>query len=167
MKYFSGFCFENEFELFKPFVTPNDFCVVGFSYGAINALRYALWANVRIDSLILLSPAYFVPTDEKFKKMQLLFYKKDRQNYLQNFAQNACHPSSTEIEKYIKPSPENDLKDLLYYDWKEIEKLPKDIRVEVHLGAKDKIIDASAAKEFFTQYAQCYVYKDYGHLLRG
>jgi pimeloyl-ACP methyl ester carboxylesterase len=166
MRYFSGFCLQNEFELFKRFVTPNDFCVVGFSYGAINALRYVLSANERIDTLILLSPAYFVPTDEKFKKMQLLFYKKDTQNYLQNFAQNVCYPSSTKIEKYIKPSPENDLKDLLYYDWKEIEKLPKDIRVEIHIGAKDKIINPLAAKDFFMQRGECYVYKNYGHLLQ-
>ncbi len=36
-KYFSGFCFFEESELFKDYIIQNDFTVSGFSYGAVKA----------------------------------------------------------------------------------------------------------------------------------
>ena len=48
MKYFSGFCLENESELFKSFTCKGDFCIVGFSYGAQKALEYAFTCKEKV-----------------------------------------------------------------------------------------------------------------------
>lgn len=165
MKYFSGFCFKNERELFSPFIDESEFSVAGFSYGAIQALQYCLQSSTRVDNLILLSPAYFVNESEKFKKMQLLFFKKDTQNYIDNFAQNTLFPSQKDITCYLQTGHYRQLQELLYYDWSDLDKLDKNIKVEIHLGAKDKIIDAKKACNLFKNYGECYLYKEYGHLL--
>mgnify|MGYP006872616152 CR=1 FL=1 len=38
MRFYSGFGFWNERELFKEYIDDNEFCVAGFSYGAQKAL---------------------------------------------------------------------------------------------------------------------------------
>ena len=165
MKYFSGFCFNDEKELFSDFVEESDFSIAGFSYGAIKALQYTLHSQKRVDKLILLSPAFFLNKDEKFKKMQLLFFKKDPQSYIQNFVKNTLFPSQKNLQNYIHTGCYSELKELLYYDWQDLKKLHKDIKVEIHLGAKDKIVDTKDACEFFKEYGECFFYKNYGHLL--
>lgn len=59
MRYFSGFCFQNEEALFEPYLIKSDFTVAGFSYGAIKAMEYAFTCKTRIDTLQLFSPAFF------------------------------------------------------------------------------------------------------------
>ena len=66
-KYFSGFCFENESEIFDEYLEINDFTVSGFSYGAIKAFEEVLASNKRVDKLQLFSPAFFQSFDKKFK----------------------------------------------------------------------------------------------------
>ena len=85
MKYFSGFCLENESELFKKFTCSGDFCVVGFSYGAQNALEYTSTCKKRIDKLQLISPAFFMDKSEKFKKLQIIAFRRDSDLYCKNF----------------------------------------------------------------------------------
>ena len=171
MHYFSGFSLHNESELFKFWLPQSEYSVVGFSYGAIKAVEYLLKTNRRVDSLLLLSPAYFNNKSEAFKKMQLLYYKRDPQRYRENFLQNIAFESDISLEKYIAPfPPAKDLFELLYYQW-EGEKLKsleqRGITIEVVLGEKDKIIDAKAAKEFFEKHAVTYYVKDANHLLRS
>ena len=171
MHYFSGFSLHNESELFKFWLPQSEYSVVGFSYGAIKAVEYLLKTNRRVDSLLLLSPAYFNNKSEAFKKMQLLYYKRDPQRYRENFLQNIAFGSNISLEKYITPSPPaKDLYELLYYQWEgeKLEELKQQgIAIEVVLGERDKIIDAVAAKEFFQQYAVIYYLKDANHLLRS
>ena len=88
MKFFSGFCFQNEKEIFKDYKQEGDFILGGFSYGAIKAFEYALSSKSRIDKLQLFSPAFFQNRDEKFKKLQLIYFKKDPELYINNFFKN-------------------------------------------------------------------------------
>ena len=95
MTYFSGFCLHGEEALFERFLMRNDFCVAGFSYGAIKALNYALTSQKRIDTLQLFSPAFFHDKDAKFKKLQTLSFSKNPQGYCETFLKNVASPSTT------------------------------------------------------------------------
>ena len=64
-KYFSGFCFADESELFSDYLENNEFTVCGFSYGAIKAFEEVLNSDLRVDKLQLFSPAFFQSYDEK------------------------------------------------------------------------------------------------------
>ena len=75
-KYFSGFCFFEESELFEEYLIKNDFTFYGFSYGAIKAFEEALNSQKRVDTLQLFSPAFFQNYDDKFKRTQLMYFKK-------------------------------------------------------------------------------------------
>ena len=69
MKFYSGFSLQNESHFFDSFILKSDYCVCGFSYGAIKALRYAkeqLENRQRIDTLQLFSPAFFQTKTQKF-----------------------------------------------------------------------------------------------------
>jgi len=166
--YFSGFSLQNEKELFKDYLKNSSYEVAGFSYGAIKAFEYALTPTKRIDTLTLLSPAFFQDKDKKFKRVQLISFKKDKQSYMKNFLKNISYPCTKGMDKYFREESIKELQELLNYTW-EIEKLEKlqkkgtDIRI--HLGASDKIIDAKKAYEFFKPFATVYYYKDKGHIL--
>lgn len=166
MHYFSGFCLRGERELFDHLLSPNDFTVVGFSYGAIKALEYTLHTDARVDRLILLSPSFFNDKSQKFKKMQLHFFNKNSQRYIQNFLQNAAYPNNITLDNYLHQDSSDDLWTLLHYDWSNLEKLSKDTSLQIYLGAQDKIIDAQKAHDFFKAYGQSLFYKSYGHLLQ-
>lgn len=169
MKYFSGFCFENEQELFGNFLIKSDFCVVGFSYGAIKAFELAFSSKSRVDTLQLFSPAFFQNKDKKFKKIQLLAFKKDRQNYLKNFYKNALYPLEIDISKYKKDGTIKELEELLDYKWDK-EKLDiigkRGTKIELYLGKHDKIIDVEAVKEFFKPFATIYYFNHFGHIIK-
>lgn len=166
--YFSGFCFVNESELFDEYIIRNDFTISGFSYGAIKAFEEALNTQNRVDKLQLFSPAFFQNFDEKFKRTQLMYFKKDANSYVQTFLDNVIYPSNKDISKYFKLGTIEELEKLLTYVWDE-EKLQKLVDrgtiVEVYLGAEDKIIDSLKAKEFFKKFATIYYIKEKGHLL--
>ena len=167
-RYFSGFCFENESELFSDYLEKNDFTVCGFSYGAIKAFEEVLNSNERVDKLQLFSPAFFQSYDEKFKRMQLMFFKKDANSYCENFLKNVISPSTKDISKYFNMGTYEELEELLNYEWSR-EKLQqlvdKGTKIEIFLGGVDKIIDSAKAKEFFVEFATVYYIKEKGHLL--
>ena len=82
MKFYSGFCLKNEEYLFSEFIKKSEYTICGFSYGAIKALRAtkgALDEGKRVDTLQLLSPAFFQTKNEKFKRLQLMSYKKNEE----------------------------------------------------------------------------------------
>ena len=166
--YFSGFCFSQERELFEEYLIENDFTLCGFSFGAIKAFEEALSTNQRVDKLQLFSPAFFQNYDDKFKKKQLMYFKKDANLYSQSFLENVIFPKQIDISEYFKLGTIEELEELLYYEWKEekLQKiLDKGIKIEVYLGGVDKIIDASKAKDFFKDFATVYYIKEKGHLL--
>ena len=167
-KYFSGFCFFDESELFNEYLEKSDFTVCGFSYGAIKAFEEVLNSNQRVDKLQLFSPAFFQTSNDKFKRMQLMFFKKDANSYCENFLKNVLNPTNKDISKYFQMGTFEELEELLNYQWSE-EKLQrlvdKGTIIEVYLGEVDKIIDSQKAKEFFRNFATVYYIKEKGHLL--
>ncbi|MFA6789939.1 MAG: pimelyl-ACP methyl ester esterase BioV [Arcobacteraceae bacterium] len=166
--YCSGFCFHNESELFKEYLHSNDFTVAGFSYGAQKAFEMALHSSKRVDTLQLLSPAFFQNKDEKYKRMQLMFFQKDAKTYCENFLKNSSYPTTKEVESYFSQGTYEELDALLHYVWDENkleELLKKGTKIEVFLGTKDKIIDSNSAYDFFKAFACVYYIKDVGHLL--
>jgi predicted acylesterase/phospholipase RssA len=168
MKFFSGFSFKNESELFKDFLADEDFCVSGFSYGAIMAFEFALYSLNRVDRVQLFSPAFFQDKDERFKKLQLVSFEKNRQKYLENFYKNAVFPRDTDITKYKTEGSASQLKTLLNYTWdkqKIKNVLDKGIKIEVYLGKLDKIIDAQKAFEFFKDFTTIHYINKGGHIL--
>lgn len=170
MRYFSGFSLRNEAELFNFWLPKSDYTVVGFSYGAIKAVEYLLTTDKRVDRLILLSPAYFNTQSDTFKKMQLLYFKKDPQKYIETFLHNISSPCDIDLKRYLnKEDSAKELKELLYYQWS-VEKLKRiqerGTTIEVILGGEDKIIDAKATKDFFEHYTTLYFIKEANHILR-
>ena len=167
-KYFSGFCFFEESELFQDYIIQNDFTVSGFSFGAIKAFEEVLNSNNRVDKLQLFSPAFFQTQNEKFKRTQIMYFKKDANAYCQTFLSNVLSTLDLDISKYFKLGSIEELQELLYYEWSEekLQKLiEKGVKIEVYLGGNDKIIDASKAQEFFKEFATVYYIKEKGHLL--
>lgn len=166
--FFSGFCFFEESELFKEYVVKNDFTISGFSYGAIKAFEEVLNSQKRVDKLQLFSPAFFQTQDAKFKRTQLMYFKKDENAYTKTFLENVVYPQNLDISKYFKMGTAQELEELLNYEWNE-EKLQsvvdRGVKIEVFLGADDKIIDSLKAKDFFVNFATVYYIKEKGHLL--
>ena len=168
MKFFSGFCFQNEVELFKEYLNDSDFCVAGFSKGAQEAFEFCFTCKQRIDKLQLFSPAFFQDKDERFKKLQLVSFRKNRKNYIKNFIINALYPSSKDIFAYYKEGSYEELKTLLEYNWEQNrieELLDKGVEIEVFVAEKDKIITSHSVVEFFTPFADVYFIKGVGHTL--
>lgn len=169
MKYFSGFSLQNEEVLFSQFLNDSEFCIAGFSYGAIKAFEYVLKSNERIDKLILISPAFFQDKTEKFSRLQLIHFNKDSKAYIENFLKNIAFPTQFDLSKYLKVGTFEELKELLTYEWKRenLEKVVnKNIKIEIYLGEKDKIIDSLKVKDFFVDFATIYYIKNVGHILK-
>jgi pimeloyl-ACP methyl ester carboxylesterase len=159
---------KNEEKLFKEYLDNSLYSVAGFSYGAIKAFEYTYKTNSRIDTLILLSPAFFQNKDEKFKRLQLLNFKKDGKKYIENFLKNIAYPSTIELKKYLFEGSYQELSKLLNYVWdeKRLQSIvDKGIDIEVYLGEKDKILDTKEIYNFFKPYATIHYYKNKGHIL--
>ncbi|MBV5279575.1 MAG: pimelyl-ACP methyl ester esterase BioV [Campylobacteraceae bacterium] len=169
MRYFSGFCLKGEEELFSAYLNQSDFCVAGFSLGAIQAFEYALTCKERIDTLQLFSPAFFQDKDAKFKKLQTLSFAKNSDLYTQNFMQSITYPSKFEMQNYLQKGTLEELGMLLHYEWNK-EKLQmlreKNITIEVYLGERDVIINALHVKDFFVPFSTVYYFKHVGHILK-
>jgi len=167
-RFFPGFCLKDEKEIFNNYLIENDFTISGFSYGAIKAFEYILNSKKRFDLLQLFSPAFFQYQDEKFKRVQLMFFKKDKELYCRNFLRNVSYNSNVNMHKYSKQGTFKELYELLNYIWIE-EKLEnlvhRGVKIEVYLGSEDKIIDSNLALEFFKQYSTVYFMKGKGHIL--
>jgi hypothetical protein len=169
MLYFHGFSLNNEEILFEDILESNDFSVSGFSYGAIKAFEYTLKSKSRIDKLTLISPAFFQNRDEKFKRLQLLSFKKSKESYIQNFLNSCKYPSNIDLNPFLDVGKYEELQELLNYKW-EIEKIEsiikRGIKIDIYLGADDLIIDSSKVCELFNKYATIYYIKKVGHTLR-
>lgn len=168
--FFSGFCLENEKELFQEYLIENDYTISGFSYGAIKALEFALSCSamdIRIDLIQLFSPSYFNDKDLKYKRMQLIYFNKNSKAYSEKFLQN-CGFNEVQNEKYYVDGKVEELEELLNYNWDQ-DKLKMLIdngtKIEVYLGSDDKIIDSQKALEFFVNYSEVYLIKNKGHIL--
>jgi esterase/lipase len=169
MKFFSGFALQNEQELFNFWLDCSNYCVAGFSYGAIKALEYTLNCKCRVDRLILLSPAFFNDKTKAFKKTQLIYFKKDTNSYIKNFLNNVKDGFDIDLTRYLKSATYEELYELLNYNW-DIEKFKKIANngtiIEVILAENDKIINSKKALEFFEDIATIYFIKDANHILK-
>jgi len=166
MRYFNGFCLKGEEVLFEPYLIQSDFTVAGFSYGAIQAVEFALTCKERIDTLQLFSPAFFQDRDAKFKKLQTLSFAKNPDAYCHTFLQN-CAPIN--LETFFKQGSHQELEALLYYVWDATQLSflkERGINIEVYLGEQDTIINALHVKDFFVKCATVYYVKRVGHVLK-
>jgi hypothetical protein len=172
--FFSGFSLIGEGEVFSDYRIENDVTVGAFSYGCIKLVENILngtyeseYFKKRIDKIQLFSPAFFNDKDEKFKRLQLMFFKKDSENYCDNFLKN-CGFTQNDKEKYFKMGTFEELQELLYYFWSDekMENLKKkNIVIETYLGENDKIINSKEALEFFRKYGDVYFIKEANHNL--
>ena len=171
MKFYSGFCLKSEEYLFREFIKRSNYTVCGFSYGAIKALRAtkkALDEGSRVDTLQLFSPAFFQTKDEKFKRLQLMSFKKNEEIYLKQFISSCFEPYEKKIVEHTD-SIIDELRELLEYEWnlddfKEL--IERRVTIEVYLGSNDKIIDVKAAKELFLHVSTVTYIKDANHFLQ-
>jgi len=171
MQFFSGFSLKNEQHFFDRFLKKSDYTIAGFSYGAIDALQASLdtlGRGKRLDTLQLFSPAFFQTKEQKFKRLQMMAYKKDKDAYMQAFIKACFAPYDVQrIEQ--RTTCIEELEELLYYEWsaESLKKLQKHgVHIEVYLGFEDKIIDAAAAKAFFIAYATITSIKKANHFLQ-
>ena len=154
MLFFSGFSLLNEEYLLEDFLNTSSYSICGFSYGAIKAFKEAkkkLASGQRVDTLQLLSPAFFQSKDEKFKRLQKRAYSKNKIIYLKKFLNSCFEPYEKKIVQNRVSSIE-ELDELLFYTWnldelKELEE--QGVKIEVYLGGKDSIVDALSVKDFF------------------
>ncbi len=170
MHYFSGFSLQNEQELFDFWLKKcSKYCIAGFSYGAIKAVEEVYNLNKRVDRLVLLSPAYFNDKTKAFIKTQLLYFKKDSKNYINNFLKNISEGSKIDLSRYLKVGSLSELEELLTYKW-DINKLKKisqnGVKIEVILAENDKIINSKEALQFFEKVAIVYYVKGANHILK-
>lgn len=170
MKFYSGFSLKNEHCYFKEYINSSDYTICGFSYGGIKALGYVqemLSQKKRVDRLQLFSPAFFQTKDEKFKKLQLLGYRKNQEAYLREFIASCFSPYEKKIVEHAKSSIE-ELEELLHYEWEkdELRELVRSgVKIEVYLGGEDRIIDVERAREFFLEVATVTYIKEANHFL--
>jgi len=169
MKFYSGFSLSNDEQLFQKYLKVSDYTVAGFSYGGIKAFKEALTSSKRIDTLQLFSPAFFQDRTDKFKRMQNMYYAKDRQAYLDNFQSSIFSPAPIDTSVKLEEGKNEELDELLSFIWKtdELKTLQdKGIKIEVYLGSDDKIINAQSVKEFFLPYATTYMINHASHSLQ-
>jgi surfactin synthase thioesterase subunit len=170
MKFFSGFCLKNDDILFDTFLDRGDFNIAGFSLGAIRALEYVQKCESRVDKIQLISAAFFQDRNEKFKRVQLLNFRRDEDAYIENFLKNIAYPSKVDMRDYYKKGSIKDLELLLNYNYKRDmlrDIVDRGIKIELYLGEKDKIIDHKKVEEFFDEFATIYIIKNRGHILYG
>ena len=171
MQFYSGFSLKNEAHFFDTFIHKSDYTIAGFSYGAIpalNATLNAVNASKRVDRLQLFSPAFFQTKGEKFKRLQTMAYKKNKQAYMSQFIDSCFSPYQKKNIEQIETTVE-ELHELLYYEWSldELNKIEQSgVKIEVYLGGKDKIIDSQSAKEFFLENTTVTYIKDANHFLQ-
>ncbi len=166
MKYFSGFGFKDESELFSSFLSYSEYDIAGFSYGAQKALQEAL-KQTRVQKLILLSPAIFTHLSVEEKKKQLEIFKSKQESYLNMFYKKCG--IKKEHQKYLKTPIRSELEELFSFEWKssDLSSLyQKGCKIEVHIGEMDKIIDIEYAKRLFLPYGIIFFHHRVGHILK-
>ena len=167
--YFNGFALRDEEHFFDAYLARGEYTLSGFSYGAIKAFEEARQRSRRIDTLQLISPAFFQSKSEKFKRLQLMGYRKAGDAYIKKFTENCFLPYALQEVAYANHTVEA-LEELLHYSWKEeaLQALvAKGTRIEVYLGSEDRITDVEAAYAFFLPYATVHLIKGANHFLQG
>ncbi len=170
MTFFSGFSLQNEEHFFSDYIKESQYSVCGFSYGSLKALNHVknmLENSKRVDTLQLLSPIFFQTKSEKFKKLQLMAFKKDNRAYIKQFSA-ACFAPYSPRELEFSENTLEDLEELLTYVWADddFKALQRaGVKVEVYLGSEDKIIDVKNAREYFTKYSTLTYIKNANHFL--
>lgn len=167
VNYFNGFSLLNEEELFSDLTIKSDYCVAGFSYGAQKAFEYVFESKKYIDRLILISPAFFQTQSSAFVRTQLRYFNADQESYVKTFLQNVAYPSHMNLSQYLHLGSHDELEALLTYKWDEDkirQVLDRGVKIEVFLGAKDKIINAQDALAFFDPIVTTYFNKETGHI---
>ncbi len=168
MNFFSGFALKGEEGLFDTFLDRSAFCVAGFSKGAIEAVEFALKCESRVDRLQLLSPAFFQHKDEKFRRLQLLHFKRDKDRYIENFLKNISYPSDRDLNRYSSGGSYEALEMLLNYRYKgkDLERLrDRGVLIEVYVADDDIIVDTDEVVNFFEEFATIVRQKRGGHTL--
>lgn len=127
--------------------------MAGFSYGAQRALEVAYESQERIQTLQLISPAFFQSSSEAFRRAQVRAFKHDEARYRERFLQNCTTEAELErVKRFSAPMDLEALETLLWYEWS-AEKIgalvARGVEIEVFLGAKDRIIPAGEALAFF------------------
>jgi len=169
MQYFNGFSLIDEEAMFSEIITPSDYTVVGFSYGAQKAFEYAYASQNRIDKLILISPAFFQTQKKSFIRAQLRYFEAGKEAYVTQFLENVESPSSYSLKDYLEVGTQDELESLLSYVWDKMKiqtLLSRGTSIEVFLGTEDKIIDSEDTRAFFSQDCTTYSIKNVGHLLK-
>ena len=169
MRFYSGFCLRNEAAFFAPWLKESDYNVAGFSYGAIKALRHALEAPGRVETLQLFSPAYFCNQSEGFRRLQRKAYRADGAAYRSRFIERCFAPYPARPVE-VADDAEAALEELLGYDWpaSALRTLrERGTRIEVYLGGRDAVIDAEAARAYFTPFTTVFYIKNANHFLQG
>jgi len=170
MQFYSGFSLSEEAHFFEDLLDKSDFTIAGFSYGAIKAFeaaQKALCEGKRVDRLQLFSPAFFQSKDAKFKRLQLMAYRKNEEEYLRQFI-NACFLPYERRDVAREVTVLEELEELLNYEWdKDAFSALREagMVIEVYLGARDQIVDSVAAKEFFLDVATVTLIKEGNHFL--
>jgi surfactin synthase thioesterase subunit len=171
MQFFSGFSLANEMEYFEYLTKDSDYTVCGFSYGAIKAFEHVqqmLRDGKRVDTLQLFSPAFFQTKDSRFKRLQLMGYKKDKNHYLESFLNSCFVPYAKKIVTCNDTDNIEDLQKLLDYVWiqESLDQLTEQgVVIEVYLGGQDHVIDVDGAYSFFKEVATVTYIKDGNHFL--
>ena len=170
MKFYSGFSLIDDERFFSKYLKKSDYTVAGFSYGAIEAfleVKTRLKHSQRVDTLQLFSPAFFQTQSSKYKKLQMIFYGKNPELYIQNFLENSFSPLKVQKIEQI-PTTKEQLHELLYFEWSVAELLElkeQGVIIEIYLGGLDKIVDAQAAKDFFLDVGDVTFIKNGNHFL--
>ena len=162
-----------------------EFDVVGFSYGAQKAVRYALDSPRPIRRLCLISPAFFHGMPTRRKEAELRLFAANPVRYLQMFFQQALSGSTdaSEAQKELvlpyfclsrhesicTKELADDLHTLLFYTFcaDELTQIrERGIAIEVFLGERDRIVATKEARDFFAPLAtRLFWVRDVGHLL--
>lgn len=168
VKYFSGFCLHEEVSLFSEFIPQDEACIVGFSYGAIGATKFAQTTSNFFKKLILLSPAFYCHTTDEFKVQQLQNFVENPELYALKLLKKTGFDESYR-SKFGVIGTSDELKELLYFDWgaqKFDDLLKKNIKIEVFIGGQDRVVDPNASMNFFKNFSTVYCMKNKNHFLR-
>lgn len=173
LRFFGGFGFKDDVRLFKPLLNEfgyfGAYSVCGFSKGAQKALDFSLHYKMRINRLILLSPAFFNHKDSAFKAMQIRQFQKHKKIYMDKFYKNVGISEKSAFLRHIDEVSFMQLEECLNYHFSEekLQTLQKNgIEIVVFLGENDKIIDSKIAYNFFRTYGIVYFIKNANHLLK-
>jgi len=171
MQFFSGFSLKNDVVFFDAYLSPLEYTITGFSYGAIKAFEETyrvVMSGKRVERLQLFSPAFFQTKSDKFKRMQLMGYKRSPKAYLEAFVSSCFAPYEKKSVEHCESHLE-ELNEVLFYKWN-IEKLreleEKGVAIEIYLGEKDSVIDVVGAREFFLEVGTVTYIKNANHFLQ-